>query len=148
MGILKESKSKPVGGDDKVVYYHNKYQKYSKAIGIMWAVLVVCFLIITIVCLIQPTWLGADRNARGAGHFGLYKYYIYRSDDQNIRDTEYGYFLDMSQIPSASFQAATVFVGLTVLLTIICVLCMFLFICISAKIVYIICGWILVVDGE
>lgn len=143
MAVLKKNK-KPIAGDEKVRYYHSKYIKYSRAIGVMWAILVVCFLVITLVCLIQPTWLGAARDAPGAGYFGLWRYYTLSGSQLE----ENGMFLDFAQIPSQAFQAATVFVGLTVLLTIICVLCLFLFICISARIVFMICGWILVFDGE
>lgn len=135
---------KPDTGDERVRYYHSKYHMYSKYIAVMWAVLVVCFLIIVLVCLIQPTWLGTEYDAPGQGYFGLWRYYT--SENSQIRQV--GYFLNFDDIPSAGFQAATVFVGLTVLLTIICVLCFFLFICISAKIVFIICGWILVFTGK
>lgn len=137
-------KNKPEGGDDRVRYYHSKYVNYSRAIAVMWGVLVVCFLIIVLVCLIQPTWLGTDRDAPGRGYFGLWRYYI----AYNNQITEYGTFLDFGLIPSAGFQATTVFVGLSVLLAIICILCFFLFICMSAKVVFIICGWILAVTGK
>lgn len=139
-----KNNSKPDTGDERVRYYHSKYVMYSRAIAVMWAVLVVCFLVIALVCLIQPTWLGTQRDAAGKGYFGLWRYYT--STSNQISET--GYFLNLDLIPSASFQAATVLVGLTVLLTIICILCMLLFICVSAKIVFIICGWILVVNGK
>lgn len=139
-----KNNSKPETGDEKVRYYHSKYVAYSRAIAVMWAILVISFLIIVLVCLVQPTWLGTSRDAAGQGYFGLWRYYV----TNNNQITEVGKFLDMTLIPSASFQAATVFVGLTVLLTIVCILCMFLFLCISAKVVFIICGWILVVGGK
>lgn len=140
-----KNNSKPDTGDERVRYYHSKYVTYSRAIAVMWAILVISFLIIALVCLIQPTWLGTSRDAPGQGYFGLWRYYV-TTDNNQIN--EVGDFLDMALIPSASFQAATVFVGLTVLLTIVCILCFFLFICVAAKIVFIICGWILVIDGE
>ncbi|KAF6021772.1 LHFPL3 [Bugula neritina] len=138
-----KNNSKPETGDERVKYYHSKYVTYSRAIAVMWAVLVLCFLIIALVCLIQPTWLGTQRDAPGQGYFGLWRYYI--NEDNLI--IERGKFLDLADIPSASFQAATIFVGLTVLLTIICVFCFFLFMCVSHKIVFIICGWILVFNA-
>lgn len=145
MALIKKNK-KPLDSAERVRYYHSKYDRYSKAIGVMWAVLVVCFLIITLVCLIQPTWLGeGNNNNPGAGYFGLWRYYQVNQDTNNLVGV--GEFLDFGQIPSQAFQAATVLVGLTVLLTIICVLCLFLFCCISSRIVFMVCGWILVVDG-
>ena len=139
-----KNNSKPEGGEERVQYYYSKFVAYSRAIAVMWAILVVSFFIIVLLCLIQPTWFGTQRNALGDGAFGLWRYDVVEGNQL----IQVGEFLDMSLIPSASFQAATVFVGLTVLLTIICILCMFLFFCVSAKIVFIICGWILVVDGK
>lgn len=145
MALIKKNK-KPQDSAERVKYYHSKYDKYSRAIGVMWAILVVFFLIITLVCLIQPTWLGAGNNAPGAGYFGLWRYF--RVNQVTNEQDEVGVFLDFGMIPSAAFQAATAFVGLTVLLTIICVFCLFLFCCISSRIVFMICAWILVVDGK
>jgi len=136
---FKSKKKKPDGGDDRVRYYHSKYVNYHRAIAVMWGVLVVAFLIIALVCLIQPTWLGTERDAPGRGYFGLWRYYATNGDQIEMR----GSFLKWSEIPSAAFQATTVFVGLSVLLAIICILCFFLFICVSAKVVFIICGIIL-----
>ena len=146
--VTKSKKKKPEGGDGRVWYYHHKYINYHRAIAVMWGVLVVAFLIIALVCLIQPTWLGTEREAPGRGYFGLWRYYTTDvNSNQVVRITQTGSFLVFSDIPSAAFQAATVFVGLSVLLSIICILCFFLFICVSAKVVFIICGIILALIG-
>ncbi|XP_067934632.1 LHFPL tetraspan subfamily member 5 protein-like [Watersipora subatra] len=136
-----KNNSKPESGDERVLYYHSKYVKYSRAIAIMWGVLVISLLIIILLCLIQPTWFGSATNQLGSGAFGLWRY------DRMVENQfdQKGSFLDLTEIPSAAFQAATVFVLLAVLLIVVCVLCFFLFICISSKIVFIVCGWILVV---
>jgi len=138
-------KPKPQTTEEKVGYYYDKYKLYYRAIAVLWAVLVICFLIITIVCLIQPTWLGAERDAPGTGYFGLWRYFVLSPSGEFVQT---GTFLDFGPIPSGEFQAATLFVFLTVLLNVICVLCFFLFICLSAKLVFIICGILLSINGK
>lgn len=61
---------------DRIRYFHAKYISYSRAVGVMWAVLSICHLIITIVCLVQPSWLETSEEAPTAAYFGLWNYAI------------------------------------------------------------------------
>ena len=56
---------------ERMRYYHAKYISYSRAVGVMWSVLTVSHLIIALVALVQPTWIGNDE---GTIRFGLWKY--------------------------------------------------------------------------
>lgn len=61
---------------ERIRYFHAKYVSYSRAVGVMWSVLSICHLIITIVCLVQPSWLETSDESPNAAYFGIWKYAI------------------------------------------------------------------------
>lgn len=66
----------PQEDNERVRYFHAKYISYSRAVGVMWSVLCICHLIITIVCLVQPSWLQTSDESPNAAYFGIWKYAI------------------------------------------------------------------------
>ncbi|KAH8020481.1 hypothetical protein HPB51_002430 [Rhipicephalus microplus] len=119
--------------------YQANYMRNSKAIGVLWAVFTICFAIINVVVFIQPHWLGDTKESRGTGHFGLWQYCHLIQDGQDV--TCQGRLDDFSSIPSAAFRAATVFVGLSVVMVLLCICCMLLFFVFHSSTVFHICGW-------
>ncbi|KAH9381244.1 hypothetical protein HPB48_014445 [Haemaphysalis longicornis] len=126
--------------------YQANYMRNSKAIGVLWAVFTICFAIINVVVFIQPHWLGDTKESRGTGHFGLWQYCHLIQDGQDV--TCQGRLDDFSSIPSAAFRAATVFVGLSVVMVLLCICCMLLFFVFHSSTVFHICGWMQVFCGE
>ncbi|CAN7943033.1 hypothetical protein HPB47_000475 [Ixodes persulcatus] len=125
--------------------YQANYMRNSKAIGVLWAVFTLCFAIINVVVFIQPHWLGDTKESRGTGHFGLWQYCHLIQDGQDV--TCQGRLDDFSSIPSAAFRAATVFVGLSVVMVLLCICCMLLFFVFHSSTVFHICGWMQVFCG-
>ncbi|KAL3212721.1 hypothetical protein MRX96_007777 [Rhipicephalus microplus] len=125
--------------------YQANYMRNSKAIGVLWAVFTICFAIINVVVFIQPHWLGDTKESRGTGHFGLWQYCHLIQDGQDV--TCQGRLDDFSSIPSAAFRAATVFVGLSVVMVLLCICCMLLFFVFHSSTVFHICGWMQVFCG-
>nr|XP_057940128.1 LHFPL tetraspan subfamily member 5 protein-like [Doryrhamphus excisus] len=119
--------------------YHTNYVRNSRAIGVMWAVFTICFVIITVVVFIQPFWIGDSVNTPQAGYFGLFHYCI-----GNALTTELicrGSLLDFGSISSPAFRTAMFFVGTSMLLIVGTMVCFSLFFFCNAGSVYKICAW-------
>lgn len=48
--------------------YQTEFVRSARAVGVLWAVCSLCFAIIQVVVLVQPSWIGtADTRHQGAG---------------------------------------------------------------------------------
>lgn len=119
--------------------YHANYMKNSKAIGVLWGVFTICFAIINVVVFVQPHWLGDTQQSKGTGYFGLWQACRMVQDGQDVICE--GRLDDFSSIPSPAFRAATVFVGLSVVIILLSICCMLLFFVFHSSTVFHICGW-------
>ncbi|XP_013778951.1 lipoma HMGIC fusion partner-like 3 protein [Limulus polyphemus] len=119
--------------------HHANYMRNSKAIGVLWGVFTICFAIINIVVFIQPHWIGDTQDSKGTGHFGLWQACHLVQDGQDVACE--GRLDDFNTIASPAFRAATVFVGLSVIVILLCICCMLLFFVFHSSTVFHICGW-------
>jgi hypothetical protein len=130
---------------EKTYKVYTDYVRNYRAATIMWAILVMCFAVINIIVFIQPQWIGDTEDSYGVGYFGLYQYC-----EHFLSGTVpycVNHFNDFQNIISNGFKAATVFVGVSFLLVLICVACMLLFFFMKPGKVFYICGWLLLVSG-
>lgn len=126
--------------------YHTNYVRNSRAIGVMWAVFTICFVIITVVVFIQPFWIGDSVNTPQAGYFGLFHYCIGNALTSELICK--GSALDFTSIPSPAFRTAMFFVGTSMLLVVGTMVCFSLFFFCNAGNVYKICAWMQLASGE
>ncbi|XP_015790527.1 LHFPL tetraspan subfamily member 3 protein [Tetranychus urticae] len=123
-------------------YYHYQanYLRNSRAIGVLWAVFTMCYAIINFVVFVQPQWLGDTETSKGTGYFGLWKSCRLLQDGQDLICE--GRLDDISSIPTPAFRAATVFVGLSVVIITLCLCSFVLFFFLHSSTVFHICGWL------
>ncbi|XP_006882237.1 PREDICTED: tetraspan membrane protein of hair cell stereocilia [Elephantulus edwardii] len=119
--------------------YHTNYVRNSRAIGVMWGTLTICFSVLVMALFIQPYWIGDSVNTPQAGYFGLFSYCV-----GNVLSSELickGGPLDFSSIPSRAFKTAMFFVALAMFLIIGSIICFSLFFVCNTATVYKICAW-------
>ena len=126
--------------------YQVNYMRNSRAIGVLWGVFTMCFAIINVVVFVQPQWLGDTETSPGTGYFGLWRSCRLFQDGQDLICD--GRLDDFSTIATPAFRAATVFVGLSVVIIILCLLSMSLFFFLHSSTVFHICGWMQAATGE
>jgi len=114
--------------------------------GLSWALFTLCFLIINIVVFASPQWIGDTLASPGVGYFGIYQLceFVNFGADR-ICD---GWFVDFDTILTTAFKASTIFVGVSVLVIILCVLLFLLFLCVEPFYVFVICGILQVISCE
>uniref|UniRef100_A0A8C6TX05 LHFPL tetraspan subfamily member 5b n=1 Tax=Neogobius melanostomus TaxID=47308 RepID=A0A8C6TX05_9GOBI len=125
--------------------YHTNYVRNARAIGVLWAVFTICFVIIEMVVFIQPYWIGDSVNTPQAGYFGLFHYCIGNALTNEL--TCKGSILDFASIPSPAFRTALFFVGTAMLLIVATMVCFSLFYFFNAGNVYKICAWMQLAAG-
>jgi len=124
--------------------YYKNYLHHAHAVGITWALLTCCFLIINIIVFAEDQWIGDTYETPGAGWVGLYTVCeLVNSGREEICE---GHFQNFNSILMGSFKAATFFIGVSVLLIFLCILLFVLFLFIAEIYVYIICGVIQVIS--
>ncbi|KAG3289314.1 LHFPL tetraspan subfamily member 5, transcript variant X1 [Ictidomys tridecemlineatus] len=119
--------------------YHTNYVRNSRAVGVMWGTLTICFSVLVMALFIQPYWIGDSVNTPQAGYFGLFSYCV-----GNVLSSELickGGPLDFSSIPSRAFKTAMFFVALAMFLIIGSIICFSLFFICNSATVYKICAW-------
>ncbi|XP_048356220.1 LHFPL tetraspan subfamily member 3 protein isoform X1 [Sphaerodactylus townsendi] len=119
--------------------YHTNYVRNSRAIGVLWAIFTICFAIVNVVCFFQPYWIGDGVDTPQAGYFGLFQFCTEQGISREIACA--GSFADFAGIPSGAFQAASFFIGLSMVLIIACIVCFILFFFCNTATVYKICAW-------
>jgi len=89
----------------------------------------------------QPYWLGSSEKSPGAGVFGLYQYCTYdRTSEMSIEKCSGELSAFDVSVLTVYFKAATILIGVSALIILLCIACMLLFFFVSAKTVYILCG--------
>jgi len=106
--------------------------------GLSWALFTLCFLIINIIVFASPQWIGDTLSSPGVGYVGLYQLceFVNFGADRVCDGT----FTDFDTILTTAFRVSTIFIGLSVLVIILCIILFLLFICVEAYYVFIICG--------
>ncbi|XP_068218964.1 LHFPL tetraspan subfamily member 3 protein [Palaemon carinicauda] len=127
---------KNVEYSDQVHIYTTNYIRNSKAIGVLWGVFTICFAIINIVTFVLPQWIGSTQNSKGIGSFGLWKWCKGPVSQEECEGSLY----DFEAMLSTASWAATILVGLSVVVTLLCICCMLLFFFFSSSVVFHITG--------
>ena len=127
-------------------HYQANYLRNSRAIGVLRAVFTMCYAIINVVVFVQPQWLGDTETSKGTGYFGLWKSCRLLQDGQDLLCE--GRLDDFSSIATPAFRAATVFVGLSVVVICLCLASFLLFFFLHSSTVFHICGWLQAFNGE
>lgn len=129
--------------------YQTEFVRSARAVGVLWAVCTLCFAIIQVVILIQPSWVGTEASlhqGRGpeppSGTLGLFEVCV--ESDWPVPDCRGG-LSTLSPLPS--FQSVAVLVGLSLWAVWTSVLCLVLFRFCSAATVYKICAWLQLTAG-
>jgi len=131
-----------------------KYIKHSKSVSILWGIFTVCSAILNIVVFLQDEWVGETSASKSPGHFGLWRFCTVLSDGGRDATSEtsarvqcVGRLDDFASILSPAFRAATVFVGISVIVAVIAVMAMILFCCMKSHSVFEICGTMQMLSG-
>ncbi|XP_051802844.1 LHFPL tetraspan subfamily member 3 protein-like isoform X1 [Acanthochromis polyacanthus] len=124
--------------------YQTEFVRSARAVGVLWAVCSLCFAIIQVVILVQPSWIGtADvRPPQPSGTLGLFE--VCLESDWPVPDCRGG-LSSLSPLPS--FQSVAVLVGVSLWAVWTSVLCLCLFRFCSAATVYKICAWLQLTAG-
>ncbi|XP_059091596.1 LHFPL tetraspan subfamily member 3 protein-like [Tigriopus californicus] len=143
-----------MGNTSHSQFYTSKYIRHSRAVSIIWAVFTVCSAIINIVVFMSSNWVGDTVTSKGPGHFGLWKFCTVLSSEgtgTGVSPKEsvvcIGDLNNFSSILSPAFRAATVFVGLSVIVIVLCVLAFILFCFMKSNSVFEICGTMQFLSG-
>ncbi|KAK3734138.1 hypothetical protein RRG08_000050 [Elysia crispata] len=124
---------------------HTNYVRNSRAIVVLWAFFTIVFLILNVVVLIQPQWIGDSDESAVGGFFGLYR----RCEEMSIGDDFVcsGDIVEFDSILNSYFKACSVMVGISCLLFIFCVGCFFLFLLLNTATVLQTCAWFQLLSG-
>ena len=125
--------------------YTSNFVRNSKAVGVLWGVFTICFAIIDIVVFVQPQWIGDTVDSKGTGYFGLWKHCSVVREGAEL--VCHGRLDDLNGILTPAFRASTVFVGLSVVIVLLCICCMLLFCFFHSTTVFHICGWMQMFSG-
>jgi len=135
--------------EGKVTKYSVLYMRQSKSVAILWGVFSFCSAILNIVVFLSEEWVGATEDSKSPGHFGLWKYcFFVVGSSSSVIDGSLaeptvkcmGSLVNFSSILSQAFRASTVFVGIAVLFSILCVVAMLLFCVMKDQSVFEICS--------
>nr|XP_033808680.1 LHFPL tetraspan subfamily member 4 protein-like [Geotrypetes seraphini] len=119
--------------------YQTDFVRNARAVGALWAVCTLCFGLIEIVVLIQPTWVRtapARWMPTSVGHFGLYQ--VCEEAEWSVECR--GSLATLTPVPA--FKAAAVFVLMALVLVLASVGCFGLFWFCNAATVYKVCAWL------
>ncbi|TDH11065.1 hypothetical protein EPR50_G00081600 [Perca flavescens] len=129
--------------------YQTEFVRSARAVGVLWAVCTLCFAIIQVVVLVQPSWIGTGATRHTglgpvppSGTLGLFEVCV--ESDWPVPDCRGG-LSSLSPLPS--FQSVAVLVGVSLWAVWTSVLCLCLFRFCSAATVYKICAWLQLTAG-
>jgi hypothetical protein len=123
--------------------YYRFYLKNSRAFGVIWFFLTICFTLILIMCFMSSNWIGDTESSSNKGYIGVYRTCV-RRYVQFDNFVCHGDWRNFSTLPnSVAFRMACFFVGFSCLLSIICLAFSLLALtCIKSERIFHICGWI------
>ncbi|GAB0096290.1 Lipoma HMGIC fusion partner-like protein [Sergentomyia squamirostris] len=116
--------------------YATNYIRNSKAIAVLWAIFTICYAIISVVAFVTPEWVG-DQDGDNSGRLGLWQ--VCQKDE--ISENCQGQLDDVMSLSSLAFQVATIFVGLSVLTSLLTICSLILMFFMRSTTVFHICGW-------
>ncbi|XP_014878178.1 lipoma HMGIC fusion partner-like 3 protein isoform X1 [Poecilia latipinna] len=124
--------------------YQTEFVRSARAVGVLWAVCTLCFAVIQVVILVQPSWVGTTASGPPlpSGTMGLFE--VCLESDWPVPDCRGG-LSSLSPLPS--FQSVAVLVGVSLWAVWTSVLCLCLFRFCSAATVYKICAWLQLTAG-
>ena len=141
-------------------YLTSKYIRHSRAVAILWAVFTLCAAILNVVVFMSANWVGDTAASKGPGNFGLWKFCTVLSADPGSSSADVlnggddrgnvvciGDLSHFASILSPAFRAATVFVGFSVIIMILCLVGFVLFCFMKANSVFEICGTMQFLSG-
>ncbi|KAF6217051.1 hypothetical protein GE061_001404 [Apolygus lucorum] len=67
---------------DSTHMYATNYVRNSKAIGVLWGIFTICYLIIIVVAFVTPEWMGDTSESEYPARFGLWKVVFLRHEPQ------------------------------------------------------------------
>ncbi|KAM4609887.1 LHFPL tetraspan subfamily member 3 protein [Polymixia lowei] len=129
--------------------YQTEFVRSARAVGVLWAVCTLCFAIIEVVILVQPSWVGTTMvHQQGAGPppqagtLGLFE--VCLESDWPVPECR-GSLSTLTPLPAFQSPAVLVCVSLSLVWTSVASLSLFRF-CNSAT-VYKICAWLQLTAG-
>ncbi|KAJ8371337.1 hypothetical protein SKAU_G00113650 [Synaphobranchus kaupii] len=130
--------------------YQTEFVRSARAVGALWAICTLCFGIIEVVILIQPSWVGTrEVHYQGgtrppqAGTLGLFE--VCLESDWPVPECR-GSLRTLTPLPSFQSPAVLVCVSLAMVWVSVGCLCLFRF-C-NAATVYKICAWLQLTAGQ
>lgn len=130
--------------------YQTEFIRSARAVGVLWAVCTLCFAVIEVVILIQPSWVGTrELHYRGGGPapptgtLGLFE--VCMETDWPVPECR-GSLHTLTPLPAFQSPAVLVCMSLTMVWASVGCLCLFRF-C-NAATVYKICAWLQLTAGE
>ena len=159
-----------MGGDSSSAaaaqqFYTSKYIRNSRAVGILWAAFTLCTAVLDVVAFASSNWAGDTAESKGPGHFGLWRFCTVLSGGESSDAATsaaaaaataassasvicIGDLNNFASILSPAFRASTVFVGLSVIVLVLCVVAFLLFCFMRPKSVYELCGTMQFLAGK
>ncbi|CAO1342304.1 unnamed protein product [Diamesa serratosioi] len=122
--------------------YATNYIRNSKAIAVLWAIFTICYSIIVIVSFVTPEWVG-DLESETGGRIGLWR----MCEKTELGDTCSGKLEEIMDLPSMSFQVATIFAGAAVITSLLTILCLIFMVFMKSTTVFHICGWMQILSA-
>ncbi|KAF2360433.1 Lipoma HMGIC fusion partner-like protein [Trinorchestia longiramus] len=146
-----------------------RFTRHARAVGVLWCVFTLCFTIIVAVVFIQPHWVGAASNS-GPGHIGLWRWcstvsldrgsspddVICAGELQDIVDFSGAHAAEgtddntarrIGVVNSTPFKAASLLVGVALVVSMLTIVAMLLFVCLKATTVFHLAGWMQIIAG-
>uniref|UniRef100_A0A8C2BPC4 LHFPL tetraspan subfamily member 4b n=1 Tax=Cyprinus carpio TaxID=7962 RepID=A0A8C2BPC4_CYPCA len=130
--------------------YQTEFIRSARAVGMLWAICTLCFAIIEVVILIQPSWVGTrELHYRGGGPapptgtLGLFE--VCMEMDWPVPECR-GSLRTLT--PLSAFQSPAVLVCMSLTMVWASVGCLCLFRFCNAATVYKICAWLQLTAGE
>jgi len=99
-------------------HYGGKMMRISLSVGVIWSMASICLTILLVLVFLQDEWIGDTPVSKIPGKFGLWRWCA----DKDGVDTCRGDLSTFSSILSPAFRAATVFTGLSVVVTLLAIL--------------------------
>ncbi|XP_035238776.1 LHFPL tetraspan subfamily member 3 protein [Anguilla anguilla] len=129
--------------------YQTEFVRSARAVGALWAICTLCFAIIEVVILIQPSWVGTrEQRFQGgarppqAGTLGLFE--VCLESDWPVPECRGGL---RTLTPLPAFQSPAVLVCISLAMVWVSVGCLCLFRFCNAATVYKICAWLQLTAG-
>lgn len=139
-----------------------KYLRHSKSVAIIWGIFTLCSAILNIVVFLQEEWVGHTETSKSPGHFGLWRFCTILAESnagsgsltESVSGLEtesvrcVGRLDNFASILSPAFRASTVFVGLSVIVSMLCLVAFLLFCFMKNQSVFEICGTMQFLSGK